>query len=142
MLSTHRTTLNLRHTPPVHAPGFWCSWRTVCGVQMLHKHCMASDLTQLQPLQSLNSESWRAGKTTSAQRGYGYRWQQARERHLRVHPLCVICMEVDHVTAATVVDHKVPHEGDEAKFWDETNWQSLCVHHHSSHKQREEAGLR
>jgi 5-methylcytosine-specific restriction protein A len=92
------------------------------------------------PLQSLNSGSWRAGKATSAQRGYGYQWQKARERHLRAYPLCVMCEELDgRITGATVVDHKEPHQGDQAKFWDESNWQSLCAHHHSSHKQRQEA---
>jgi hypothetical protein len=47
MKSTHRSAVNSRHTPLIHAPGFWCSWRTVCRVHMLHKHCMASDVTQL-----------------------------------------------------------------------------------------------
>jgi 5-methylcytosine-specific restriction endonuclease McrA len=93
-------------------------------------------------LPTLSSGSWRAGKTTSAQRGYGYRWQKARDRHLSMHPLCVMCLEEDRVTAAMVVDHKVPHRGDETKFWDESGWQNPCAHHHSSHKQREEAGLR
>ncbi|MDG3727048.1 HNH endonuclease, partial [Pseudomonas aeruginosa] len=32
--------------------------------------------------------SWRTGKT-STERGYDYRWQQAREQYLRDHPLCV-----------------------------------------------------
>ncbi|WP_400245601.1 HNH endonuclease [Niallia sp. JL1B1071] len=27
---------------------------------------------------------------------------------------------------ATVVDHIVPHRGDQDLFWDETNWQPLC----------------
>jgi 5-methylcytosine-specific restriction endonuclease McrA len=96
------------------------------------------------PLQSLGSGTWRAGKKTSAQRGYGYRWQKARERHLRLQPLCVMCRELDErAVVATIVDHKVPHEGDEVKFWDESNWQSLCAHHHSSHKQAiERAGSR
>lgn len=91
-------------------------------------------------LVTLNPDSWRSTKQTSAQRGYGYKWQQAREGWLRAHPLCVMCDEIDgRVTAATVVDHKVPHRGDMALFWDRSNWQSLCAHHHSANKQREEA---
>lgn len=30
------------------------------------------------------------------------------------------------ITAATVVDHKMPHKGNMALFWDHDNWQSLC----------------
>lgn len=82
--------------------------------------------------------SWRTTGITTGQRGYNYRWQQARARHLRNSPLCVMCEAEGRVELATVVDHRVPHRGDQARFWDETNWQSLCATHHSSHKQRQE----
>jgi predicted kinase len=36
---------------------------------------------------------------------------------------------------ASVVDHIIPHRGDQAKFWDSANWQSLCTRCHSSRKQ-------
>ncbi len=49
-----------------------------------------------------------------------------------------MCEAEGKATAATVVDHIVPHKGDQALFWDTDNWQSLCVHHHASVKQREE----
>lgn len=39
------------------------------------------------------------------------------------------------VEPATVVDHVIPHEGDEVLFWDESNWQSLCKTCHDSAKQ-------
>lgn len=85
--------------------------------------------------------SWRTPAQTSAQRGYGYKWQQAREGYLRNHPLCVMCKEIDgRAVPATVVDHRIPHRGDQALFWDKSNWQSLCAHHHSATKQAEEAG--
>lgn len=83
------------------------------------------------------SDSWRAGKTT-AERGYGSKWQQARARHLSANPLCVMCMAEQRAEIATVVDHIEPHRGDMRLFWDEANWQSLCAMHHSSHKQRQE----
>jgi 5-methylcytosine-specific restriction protein A len=85
----------------------------------------------------ITSDSWRSGKTTT-ERGYGYRWQKAREAHLRQHPLCAMCETQGRVTAATVVDHKTPHRGDQALFWNQANWQSLCATHHSSDKQIEE----
>lgn len=28
--------------------------------------------------------------------------------------------------AATVVDHIIPHKGDQYLFWDRSNWQPLC----------------
>lgn len=82
--------------------------------------------------------SWRSG-LTSNQRGYNYRWQQARERYLLDHPLCVFCERKGMTTAASVVDHIVAHRGDQDLFWDQGNWQSLCATCHSSVKQREEA---
>lgn len=33
---------------------------------------------------------------------------------------------------ATVVDHIVPHRGDDRLFWDEENWQALCKNCHDS----------
>ena len=85
---------------------------------------------------------WRTSGQTSAQRGYGWKWQQARERHLKAHPLCAMCEAEGLVTQGNVVDHIVPHRGDQALFWDRSNWQTLCSAHHSSAKQREEnAGL-
>jgi len=65
-------------------------------------------------------------RESAAARGYGRRWQVARSRYLRKCPLCAACKNADQLTPATVVDHIVPHRGDERLFWDEVNWQSLC----------------
>ena len=73
---------------------------------------------------------------SSTERGYGYKWQQARLGYLRKHPLCVECQRRGRVVAATVVDHKVRHGGDLKLFWDRKNWQPLCVTCHDVHKQR------
>lgn len=89
------------------------------------------------PMAQVSSDSWRNGKNAN-ERGYTYRWQQARARYLGKHPLCCMCEEEGKVTAATVVDHIKPHKGNDALMWDETNWQPLCDHHHSSTKQRME----
>lgn len=45
--------------------------------------------------------------------------------------LCEKCYEEGHITMATVVDHIVPHRGDQKLFWDRGNWQPLCEHHHN-----------
>lgn len=75
---------------------------------------------------------------SSTQRGYGYRWQKASKAYLAHHPLCVYCQQSRRITAATVVDHIVPHRGDQQLFWDSSNWQSLCATCHNSRKQSEE----
>lgn len=52
--------------------------------------------------------------------------------YLARHPLCVRCLAEGHYVPATVVDHIVPHRGDQKLFWDESNWQALCKHCHDT----------
>ena len=78
---------------------------------------------------------------TAAERGYGARWQKARLGFLRHHPLCAECERRGLVTAATVVDHNEPHRGDMARFWDPTNWQSLCTPCHNVKTAREDGAF-
>jgi 5-methylcytosine-specific restriction endonuclease McrA len=75
-------------------------------------------------------------RESSSQRGYGYRWQKAREGYLRNHQLCVVCNDKGRIVAASVVDHITPHKGDMVLFWDSSNWQSLCKGCHDSYKTR------
>jgi 5-methylcytosine-specific restriction protein A len=82
--------------------------------------------------------SWRTSNQSSTQRGYGYAWQKARAEHLYNNPLCVMCEAEGIVRIATVVDHMDPHRGNQEVFWNRARWQSLCAHHHSSTKQRDE----
>jgi 5-methylcytosine-specific restriction protein A len=83
-------------------------------------------------------------RVSARERGYTHRWEMARARFLRSHPMCVMCEAQGRVEVATVVDHIIPHRGDQELFWRESNWQALCATHHNSHKQRQEhaAGLR
>lgn len=67
---------------------------------------------------------------SAAGRGYGAAWQKARRQYLEVHPLCVECMKEGRYVKATVVDHIVPHRGDQKLFWDRSNWQALCKRCH------------
>lgn len=97
--------------------------------------------TQGDRLTTINPDSWRADKRTSGQRGYNYEWQQARLLFLNENPLCSYCDRDGRVTAACIVDHKIPHRGDEVLFWDRANWQSLCKPCHDIVKRREEAQL-
>lgn len=60
------------------------------------------------------------------------RWKAARKFFLQKHPVCEECMKEGSVAPATIVDHIEPHEGNLTLFWDETNWQALCKHHHDT----------
>lgn len=79
-------------------------------------------------------------RSSAHERGYGHRWRLARLNYLADNPFCVFCDKRGRLTPATVVDHIVPHRGDEALFWDVDNWQPLCKLCHDSAKAREEHG--
>lgn len=55
---------------------------------------------------------------------------------------CRMCGRLEGDTSKLVADHRIPHRGDEALFWDEGNLQTLCSRCHSGAKQREEAAGR
>ena len=78
-----------------------------------------------------HARDFELGRPFAAARGYGSRWRAARKRYLSVHPLCVMCLEFGRPRVAKVVDHVVPHGGDDKLFWDESNWQALCRHCHA-----------
>lgn len=70
-------------------------------------------------------------RETANQRGYNYRWQKARKKYLADNPICLDCSAKGRISAATVVDHVIPHRGNCALFWDTDNWQPLCVACHT-----------
>lgn len=76
----------------------------------------------------------------STARGYGYKWQKAREQFLKENPLCAEHLARGQVAAATVVDHKVPHKGDMALFWNRSNWQPLCKSCHDTKTASKDGG--
>lgn len=84
----------------------------------------------------MSARSWDLGGNRN--RLYGRRWREARKQFLMRNPCCKMCASVGKTVAANVVDHIVPHKGDETLFWDRSNWQPLCTHHHNSHKAIEE----
>ena len=67
---------------------------------------------------------------SAAARGYGARWQRLSKLFLLSHPLCAKCQREGKYVKATVVYHICPHRGDPVLFWDQSNWQPLCKHHH------------
>jgi 5-methylcytosine-specific restriction endonuclease McrA len=94
-----------------------------------------------QAVQMLNPDAWREGLTT-AQRGYGGKWQRFRERYLASHPLCRLCALEGKVVEATVLDHIIPHRGNMKLFWDvENNIQQICHTCHNRKTALEEGGI-
>jgi 5-methylcytosine-specific restriction enzyme A len=99
------------------------------------------------------ARAWDEERGSSNKRGYTGRWQHYRALWLRKHPLCgdrlnarsgehSRCRSEGRAVAATDVDHIVPHRGDQGRFWDPTNHQSLCRTCHSvkSHGERQGVG--
>jgi len=80
--------------------------------------------------ESANRTAKRPQKTTT-ERGYNWRWRKVSQQYLRKFPLCRACEDAGRITAATEVDHIRPHDGDQALFWAEDNWQPLCKRCHS-----------
>ncbi|WP_368657640.1 HNH endonuclease [Metabacillus halosaccharovorans] len=79
-----------------------------------------------------NTNAYDKHRGTAAQRGYNSKWRKARNTYLMKHPFCVECAKDGITNPATVVDHIVPHKGNQQLFWDsKNNWQSLCVTHHN-----------
>ena len=76
----------------------------------------------------------------SAKRGYNSQWERESKRYLQAHSLCVRCMAKDppRYVKATVVDHIVPHRGDQKLFWDRSNWQPLCKRCHDQKTRNED----
>lgn len=75
---------------------------------------------------------------SASSRGYGKAWQRESKRFLQEHPLCVQCERQGRYVKATVVDHIVPHRGDQNLFWDRDNWQPLCKQCHDRKTLQEE----
>lgn len=65
-------------------------------------------------------------RESSSKRGYNYKWQKLRKQFLKRQPLCVECYKNGKLVEATVVDHIIPHRGEQRLMWDESNWQALC----------------
>ena len=67
------------------------------------------------------------------------RWVKGRLIHLSIYPLCAYCLQLGKTTRATIVDHIIPHKGDEKLFFNADNRQSLCKPCHDGPKQLEES---
>lgn len=97
-----------------------------------------ADLSIAKTIMPRTDASWRGSKQSSSERGYSWKWQQARKIYLQEHPLCIMCADEGHVVVATVVDHIIPHRGDQTLFWRQSNWRAVCRPHHDSDAQKKD----
>ena len=67
-------------------------------------------------------------------RGYNSRWESAAAEYKLQHPWCEGCRAIGIMRPADVVDHIVPHRGNEVLFWAKHNWQPACGWHHNAIK--------
>lgn len=100
---------------------------------------MANRLPQRKQHQAERPKAQRAERPKTAERGYGGRWQRFRIGWLANNPICAECERQGFIKPAFAVDHIRPHKGDQSRFWDSDNWQSLCERCHSVKTYREQA---
>jgi len=62
-----------------------------------------------------------------------HRWRKRKRYQLRKEPFCRMCAQRGVVSAAEVVDHITPHNGNWDAFW-LNEVQSLCADCHNSSK--------
>ncbi|MBN9472280.1 MAG: HNH endonuclease [Bosea sp.] len=67
-----------------------------------------------------------ARRGSARDRGYSARWDRASLAFKAQHPLCIGCEARGKTVPTDVVDHIVPHRGDQDLFWDIGNWQPCC----------------
>lgn len=79
---------------------------------------------------------------TAAERGYGHKWRVAREAWLKrtENHFCFYCEQLSppRKTIANIIDHYVPHRGDQKLFWDRKNWRPACKRCHDQKTARGE----
>ena len=83
-------------------------------------------------------KKWGGIRASSTQRGYNSRWQRYAKNFLKRHPLCQQCLKLkeggaglprdipERTRASEVVDHIIPHRGNQELFWKPSNHQALC----------------
>lgn len=81
-------------------------------------------------------QAYERERGSARERGYTTHWDNQARHFKLLHPLCLGCQAVGRVAPTDVVDHTIPHKGDQALFWDPNNRQPACDFHHSVVKQR------
>ena len=67
---------------------------------------------------------------SSTSRGYNARWERVRKTWLKRNPECAYCPG-DYKSLAVLIDHFVPHRGNQQIFWNKEFWRGSCQSCHS-----------
>ena len=94
--------------------------------------CSTPRCSNLQPCSQHHRKPFAGARRTNAAFFTTGRWKRGRVAHLAAEPMCRQCGSV-----ASVVDHIIPPKGNEAAFFDEANWQSMCAGCHNAKTGRE-----
>ena len=89
-----------------------------------------------QPTRQEQNREYDSRRGSFRERGYSTHWDVAALAFRRVHPLCLGCEAIGRVKPSALVDHVIPHKGDQGLMWDQANWQACCQWHHDVVKQR------
>ena len=118
------------------APGKICG-HPMCHVRVPHgvSYCDEHH-AEWQAKRKAQAIKRRRGRKSPYAHLYGSAWRKARREFLAYHPACCVCG-----AEATVVDHTIPHQGDEYLFWDRGNWRAMCSHHHNQSTARDDGGF-
>lgn len=76
-------------------------------------------------------------RTRSPSRTYGRRWQTLRRMYLAANPIC----ECGCMRPATVVDHRRPHNGDDALMYAWDNLQAMTKECHDRKTAEHDGGF-
>jgi len=97
-------------------------------------------------------------RPSARERGYDSKWEKARKAFLAKleNQFCERCkargllnagnLRMDGTVQANprrmhlVVNHRIPHKGDQRLFWDRSNWEVACPDDHDIRIQQEERG--
>jgi len=80
----------------------------------------------------INGDDHAERRENANTRGYTWKWRQVSKAWLALpeNMFCIDCKADGRDEFATVVDHEVPHRGDQNLFWDQANWRPRCKRHH------------
>lgn len=121
--NVHRSGASIRRIMAIRPP-------KICG----YPGCPATKLIVKGRCPLHQRQTWRQQderRGSSSARGYDSRWRKASKAFLRRQEN-LFCRDPfgDHKPSfvmAQCVDHIVAHKGDPMLFWDQSNWQSLCL---------------
>lgn len=108
------------------APSTLCAHAGCNAKAVAHGRCQRHQAKASPPIAMPAKPRYKDNRPSAHKRGYDGRWRKARLAYLDDNPLCVMCQANGLLVPATVVDHIIPHRGNQHRFWDMDNWQALC----------------